>query len=101
VLFISAAVTGGTSTVAVTSTRYGSLCAVAVTGHADVAAGVVTLRIAYAERAAASCPSEIRALTYRATVSGLAPGAYEVRVVHTQLPDGATGTVFIGRVTVS
>lgn len=69
-----------TSSVTVTSTRYGSLCRLAVDGSASVVGRTVTLDITFAERLA-SCPAEFRALTYSAVIGGLS-GTYDLNVVH-------------------
>lgn len=89
-------VTTDRSTVIVTNTRYGSLCATAITGHADVTATTVTLRITYAERLT-SCVAGVRAISYRAEVSGLTGKAYEVRVVHEE--NGQSNTLVTRSVT--
>ena len=65
----------------VTSTRSGSLCLFDVAGRADVSASALTLHLTFAERLTV-CTAEIRALTYRAAVSGLAKGTYDLRVIH-------------------
>jgi hypothetical protein len=85
-----ASVTGSGVTVA--NTRYGSECVYAVTGHADVGANTITLRIAYAERLAL-CTAEVRALTYRAEVNGLSQKAYDLQVIHEE--SGRMDTVLV------
>jgi hypothetical protein len=98
-LFITGTVTGGQAMVTVSSTRYGSLCSTAITAHADVASHTITLSVKYSERLT-SCVAEVRAITYRADINGLAAGAYDVNVVHTNA-DGATSTVITQRVNVT
>jgi hypothetical protein len=72
----------GTSSVTVQNTRYGSLCAVAVSGNAAVRPGSVVLHIRFAERLT-SCVAEIRALKYEPQISGLS-GPYDLTVIHDQ-----------------
>lgn len=98
-LFITGTVEGGQGKVTVRSTRYGSVCATDITAHADVASGKITLRVTYSERLAL-CTADIRAITYRAEVSALAPGAYDVEVIHVNA-DGTGGTVLNERVKVT
>ncbi|SRR5512143_1365839 len=98
-LFVAGTVTGGQGVVTVASTRYGSTCATSVTAHADVETGKITLLVKYSERLTI-CTAEIRALTYRADIGGLVPGAYDVTVVHTNA-DGKSATVLTQRVKVT
>jgi hypothetical protein len=98
-LFITGTVEGGQGKVTVRSTRYGSVCATDITAHADVASVKITLRVTYSERFAL-CTADIRAITYRAEVSALAPGAYDVEVIHVN-SDGTGGTVLNERVKVT
>jgi hypothetical protein len=81
ILFARPSASAADSTVTVTSTRYGSLCQYDVSGHADVSASAITLHVAFVERLTV-CTAEIRSLTYRAAVSGLAKGAYDLHVIH-------------------
>jgi hypothetical protein len=97
-MFIAGTIVGGQGLVTVSSTRYGSLCAMSVTAHADVANGKITLQVKFSERLT-SCVAEVRAITYVAEVSKLAPGAYDVSVVTTNT-DGSTGAVLTQRVNV-
>lgn len=99
VFFIAGSVAGGPAMVTIASTRYGSLCSTAITGHATVGPGVVTLQVTYSERTAI-CTADIRAITYRGEITGLAPGLYDVNVIHTNA-DGSSGTVLTQRVTVT
>lgn len=99
VLFVRPSSTGGTGSVTATGIRYGSVCALAVSGHADIAPGSVTIHIVYAGRLTA-CTADIRALTYQAVVSGLTPGAYDVKIMHTMEWDGGEVQVGDNQVTV-
>jgi hypothetical protein len=98
-LFITGTIVGGQGMVTVASTRYGSLCATTITAHADVATGKIALTVKYGERLAL-CTAGIRSITYRAQIGGLAAGAYDVSVIHTNA-DNSTSTVLAQRVTVS
>jgi hypothetical protein len=80
--FALPAISGGTGSVSISSLQYGSLCRNAVSAHASTVANHVTIRVTITERTAADCPAEIRALSYQADVEGLAPGSYDVDVVH-------------------
>ena len=93
------AVTGGQGMVTVMSTRYGSLCSTAIAAHHHEAGNQLTIEVTFSQRAAL-CAADIRAITYRAEISGLSPGAYDVHVVHTNV-DGTTGTTLSQRVTVT
>ena len=73
---------GSVGAVTATAIRYGSLCAIAVTGRADIAGTRVSLHITYAPRTEAVCTTEIRAIRYDAVISGLTPGRYEVHLLH-------------------
>lgn len=86
-MFTAGTVSGGLGTMTVTSTRYGSVCADEVTARDEVAPGKITLYVTFRWRAEAICPAMIRAITYHAHITGLAPGDYEVNVVQTS-PDG-------------
>ena len=100
VLFVSANASGGAGMVTITSTRYGSTCNTSVSGRADVTNNAITLHVQFAERTNVFCTADIRALTYRADVSGLTPGAYSVRVVHADAPDTVGNAVYSANVTV-
>ena len=98
-MFIAGTVVGEQGRVVVTSTRYGSVCATNVTAHADVATGKITLAVKYSARLAI-CTAELRAITYRAEISALPAGTYDVDVVNTNA-DGTTNTVLTQRVNVT
>lgn len=68
------------SGVTVQSTRYGSLCELAVSGDASVRPGAVDLHIRFEERLT-SCVADVRALKYEAQISGLS-GPYDLTVIH-------------------
>ena len=72
---------GSSRAVIATAVRYGSLCALAVSGHADVSANRINLHIRYAERLT-SCIEESRGLRYEGVIAPLAPGRYEVHILH-------------------
>ena len=83
ILFAKPSVTSEGSTIVVTNSRYGSLCLYDVLGKAEVSGTDVVVRITYSPRLTL-CAAEIRMLSYRAEVSGLAPKTYTVRVVHSE-----------------
>ena len=89
-------VQAGPSTITVQSTRYGSLCRVAVDGSETISGRNVTIDIMFTQRTA-SCTSDIRALTYTAKLS-IAPGTYDLAVVHHE--DGTANTLVQRTVTV-
>lgn len=82
VLWVQPGAQGSAGAVTATAIRYGSLCAIAVTGRADIVATRVALHITYAARPGAVCTAEIRAIRYDAVIRGLAPGRYEVHLLH-------------------
>ena len=82
VMWIQPGAQGGPGSVAAQAIRYGSLCATAVTGRADIVGSRVSLHIAYAPRNGAVCSTEIRAMKYDAVIGGLSPGRYEVHIFH-------------------
>ena len=82
VLWVGASAQGSAGAVTAMAIQYGSLCAIAVTGHADIVATRVFLHITYAPRTGAVCTAEIRAIRYDAVIGGLAPGRYEVHLLH-------------------
>ena len=82
VLWVQPSAQGSAGAVTATAIRYGSLCAIAVTGRADIVATRVFLHITYAARTGVLCTSEIRAIRYDAVIGGLAPGRYEVHLLH-------------------
>jgi hypothetical protein len=86
----------GPGTITVESTRYGSLCRYAVDGSATTSAKSVTIDITFTPRTAA-CTTDIRALTYKATLA-IAPGAYDLAVVHHE--NGGSDTLVRRAVTV-
>ena len=81
ILFIGPHAAVAPSAITVSDTRYGSKCRYEVTGHADIVASTITLRVKYMERLT-SCTAEIRALSYRAELSGLLGGSYDLNVIH-------------------
>ncbi|MEO8622983.1 MAG: hypothetical protein ABI625_18055, partial [bacterium] len=81
VLWARPTATASQSTVSVTNTRYGSTCLFSLTGHADVGTSTITLVIGYSQRLT-SCTKELRSLTYRADISGLAKAPYDLVVIH-------------------
>ena len=98
-MFVAGTITGGQGAVIVSSTRYGSVCSTDITANAAVANGKITLTVKFAERTAI-CTADIRAITYRADIAGVAPGEYEVDLVHSNA-DGSSGTVLTQRVKVT
>ena len=93
-------VKGESGKVTVVARRYGSLCTTAVSGHAEVVSNAITLTIVYEERLA-MCTKELRHLIYRAEVLRLAPGQYDVTVVHDDRGNNTHGPVVTRRVSVS
>jgi hypothetical protein len=61
--------------------RYGSLCALAVTGRAEVAGNRISLHVAFTPRLTL-CTADVRGLRYDAAIGGLTPGRYEVHILH-------------------
>jgi len=91
---------GGAGEVVVVGLRYGSLCNTAVSGRSDMTGTLITISITYEERLA-SCTKEVRLLTYRAEVLRLAPGEYDVNVVHSDSANHTEGELIAsGRVVV-
>ena len=82
VLWVQPGAVGSAGAVTAMAIRYGSLCATAVTGRADIVATRVFLHITYAVRTGAVCTTEIRALRYDAVIGGLAPSRFEVHLLH-------------------
>jgi len=80
VMFVAPAVTGGVGGFAVTSTQYGSLCALAVTGRSETQGSAVALHVTFRDTNA-KCGDDFRALNYDAFVSQ-PPGTYSVTVIH-------------------
>jgi hypothetical protein len=99
-MFTAGTVSGGLGTMTIMSTRYGSVCADDVTARDEVAPGKITLYVTFRLRAEAICPAVIRAITYHAHITGLAPGDYEVNVVQTS-PDGTGFTTLTEHARVS
>jgi hypothetical protein len=97
-MFIIGTVAGGHGKVIASSTRYGSVCATNIAAQADVASNKITLVVNYSERTAI-CTADIRAVTYRAEIGSLAPGLYDVTVIHRNA-GGAGETVLTRSVTV-
>jgi len=71
--------------------RYGSLCATAVSAHADIAARAVYLHVVFVARQGVVCAQEVRALQYDARIAGLSAGRFEVHILHSE-DGGATET---------
>jgi hypothetical protein len=91
VFYALPSITAETGAIVVSNTRYGSLCRLAVSGRADIQGNTIGLHVTFAERLT-MCTSEIRALTYDATVSGLSHGTpYDVAVIHEE--NGQADTV--------
>jgi hypothetical protein len=88
-MFITGTIVGGHGNVVVSSTRYGSVCATNIAAHAEVATSKITLVVTYSERTAI-CTADIRAITYRAEIDSLAPGSYDVTVIHATAGTGET-----------
>ena len=80
-LWIAPSAEGGQGAVAAHAIRYGSLCALAVSGRAEVTGNRVFLHVAFAPRTTL-CIAEVRGLRYDAAIGGLAPGRYEVHILH-------------------
>jgi hypothetical protein len=85
-LWIAPTAEGGQGVVTARAIQYGSLCATAVTGHADITGSRVDLHVVFTPRLTL-CTAEVRALRYDAVVRGLAPGRYDVHILHSN-PDG-------------
>ena len=100
IMFTAGKIVGGSGTVTIESTRYGSVCADDVTAIDDIAAGKITLKVTYRARAEAICPAVIRAITYNAHITGLSAGDYAVTVIQTS-PDGNGTTSLTGHVKVT
>lgn len=83
VLWIAPSAAGTKGAVTARAIRYGSRCAFEVTGRAEVAGNRVALHIDYAPRLTL-CTADIRALQYDAVIGGLAPGRYEVHILHSE-----------------
>ena len=81
ILFTRPTATGGAGSLSVTSTRYGSLCLFAVSGHVDISSNTIVLHIGYEQRLT-TCTSEARKLTYQALLGGLPAGTFTLRVLH-------------------
>jgi hypothetical protein len=81
VLWVAPTAEGGQGAVAAHAIRYGSLCALAVSGHAEVMGNRVVLHVAFMPRTTL-CIAEVRGLRYDAAIGGLAPGRYEVHILH-------------------
>ncbi|MDQ6635112.1 MAG: hypothetical protein M3Z10_10210 [Gemmatimonadota bacterium] len=81
VLWIAPGAEGGQGAVTAHAIRYGSLCALAVSARAAVTGNRVVLHVAFAPRLTL-CVAEVRGLRYDAVIGGLAPGRYEVHILH-------------------
>ena len=93
-------VQGQTHKVSVVARRYGSLCSTAVSGNVDIDDHKITLAIKYEERLA-MCTQEVRHLMYRAEVLRLAPGEYDVVVVHDDGTNHTNGVIVTRHVTLT
>jgi hypothetical protein len=82
-LWIAPTAEGARGAVTARAIRYGSLCGFEVTGRAEVAGNRIALHVDYMPRLTL-CTAEIRALRYDATIDGLAPGRYEVHILHSE-----------------
>lgn len=82
VMWVLPGAQGGAGSVSAQAIRYGSLCAMTVTGRADIAGSRVSLHVGYSPRSGAVCTTEIRAIKYDAVIAGLSPGRYEVHIFH-------------------
>ena len=91
VLWVQPGALGSAGAITATAIRYGSLCAMAVTGRADIVGTRISLHITYAARTGTVCTAEVRAIRYDAVIRGLAPGRYEVHLLHST--GDATGEV--------
>jgi hypothetical protein len=80
-LWIAPTAEGARGAVTAHAIRYGSLCALAVNGRAEVTGNRVLLHVAFMQRTTI-CIAEVRGLRYDATIDGLAPGRYEVHILH-------------------
>jgi hypothetical protein len=100
VLWIAPTASGARGAVTATAIRYGSLCAIAVSGRADIVGNRVTLHVAYAAREGVICTKEVRALRYDAVIGGLTPGRYDVHLLHSE-DGGAEAEVRVQQVDVS
>jgi hypothetical protein len=83
VLWIAPTAEGAKGTVTARAIRYGSFCTFAVSGRAEVAGSRIALHVDYMPRLTL-CTAEVRALRYDATIGGLAPGRYDVHILHSE-----------------
>ena len=81
VLWVGPTAQGAPGAVRAYSIRYGSLCALAVSGRAEVSGHRVILHVAFMPRTTL-CIAEVRGLRYVAAIAGLAPGQYEIHILH-------------------
>jgi hypothetical protein len=81
VLWVAPTAEGARGAVTAHAIRYGSLCALAVAGRAEVTGNRVSLHVAFMQRLT-TCIAEVRGLRYDATIEGLAPGRYDVHILH-------------------
>jgi hypothetical protein len=85
VLWIAPTASGARGAITATAIRYGSLCGTAVAGRSEIVGNRVTLHVTYAARDGAICTKEVRALRYDAVITGLAPGRYDVHLLHSEV----------------
>jgi hypothetical protein len=100
ILWIAPTAEGARGAVTARAIRYGSLCGLAVTGHADVTGNRVFLHVAYIPRTTL-CTAEVRGLRYDAAIEGLAPGRYEVHILHDEGDGQAEAEVRVQEVEVT
>jgi hypothetical protein len=81
ILWVAPSAEGGQGAVIAHAIRYGSLCALAVSARAEVTGNRVALHVDFAPRLTL-CVAEVRGLRYDAAIGGLAPGRYEVHILH-------------------
>jgi hypothetical protein len=100
VLWVAPTAEGARGAVTAHAIRYGSLCALAVTGRAEVTGNRVSLHVAFMQRLTV-CVAEVRGLRYDAAIEGLAPGRYEVHILHDEGDGRAESEVRVQNVDVT
>ena len=100
VLWIAPTAGGARGAITATSIRYGGLCTTEVTGRAEITGARVALHVDYSARPGAVCGKDIRALRYDAVIAGLAPGRYDVHLLHSE-GGGAASEVRVQQVDVT
>jgi hypothetical protein len=100
VLWIAPTAGGARGAITATSIRYGSLCTTEVIGRAEIAGTRVALHVDYSLRRGVVCGKDIRALRYDAVIAGLAPGRYDVHLLHSE-DGGAESEVRVQQVDVT